>query len=145
MATSCCSPKGSASALPFPELNDALQPFLPGQSHGLAEHIAADVYANDVICPTRVTGQPAVQDASAAAYFEDGLTRSQLSLLDEAAHHAQVSCVASGFETADHAQISSAQDNRTPALTEPGDQRLPLRRRHAQGSNTSGGPDPSMR
>src|SRR5262249_37191099 len=126
--------KGHSFGAPFSELDDARQPFLPGQSSRFAEQIAADVEADDVIGPTRVTGQPAVQDTRATARFKDGLARSQLGLLDEAAHHTQVSRGAPpGFETPDHAQVGTAQGNRTPALPEPGDKRLPLRRSHAQG------------
>src|SRR5262249_21354815 len=35
--------KGPRFGAPFPKLKDALQPFLPGQRHRLAEHIAVDV------------------------------------------------------------------------------------------------------
>src|SRR5205085_10581341 len=39
---------------------------------------------------------------------------------------------------ADHAQVGTAQGNRTPALTEPGDKRLPLGRSHTQGQQHQG-------
>src|SRR5438045_3940897 len=97
-----------------------------------------------MVCPTRVTGQPAVQDPSAAAHFEDALTRTQLGLLYQVAHHSQVSRgAAPGFQSADHAQVGTAQGNRTPALTEPGDKRLPLGSSHAQGQQYQGWPRPA--
>ena len=42
----------------------------------VAADIDHDVDADDVICPARVTSQPAIQDASTAAHFEDRLPRS---------------------------------------------------------------------
>src|SRR5262249_33490328 len=119
--------EGQRFGAPFPELNDILQPFLPGQRHGLTEHIAADVETDDTICPTRMTGQPAVQNPGPTPHFEDALPRLQLGLLDKMAHYSQVSSgAAAGFETADHSQVGTAEGNRTPALAEPGYERLPL-------------------